>query len=222
MLLLIFTNQPAPPAPGYVNAGVVIGDIWPPLNANGPADAVFWTQEQMFEWFNECAKRLAGSGGVFVVRDTSLTALLATPTYDLPDTHQATIQADLDGKVLKPRNVQELEALDASWPTTTGVADSFLLDVDGVKKITLYRIPDSSAAGKTIGLVMRALPDEVTAAAGFLAAPPFLAEYFTFSLLAEARSPATETRAQMPEISAWCKQQADMMVAAIRGYLGGQ
>ncbi len=221
MLLLLFTNQPAPASPGYVNAAVVIGDIWPPLNATGAADAVFWTQGQMYEWFNESAKRLAGSAGVFVVRDTSLTALLNTATYNLPASHDATIQCDLDGAVLYPRNVQETEALDAAWPTTTGEVEAFLQDVEGTKKITLYRVPDSSAAGKTIGLVMRELPDDVTAAAGFLAAPPFLAEYFTFSLLAEARSPATETRAQMPEVAAWCKGQADMMLQAIRGYLGG-
>lgn len=221
MLLLLFTNQPAPPSPGYVNAGVVIGNIWPPLNATGPADAVFWTQEQMYEWFNESAKRLAGSGGIFVVRDTSLTALLNTPTYDLPDAHQATIQADLDGATLYARTVQEIEALDSTWPTTTGAPEAFLLDVEGVKKITLYRMPDAGSDGKTIGLIMRSLPPEVSAAAGFLAAPPFLAEYFTFSLLAEARSPATETRAQMPEISQWAKGQADMMVSAMRGMLGG-
>lgn len=221
MLLLIFTNQPAPPSPGYVNAGVVIGDLWPPLNAAGPADAVFWTEEQLYEWFNESAKRLAVSGAVFVVRDTSLTSANGVPTYNLPSSHQATIQADLDGVVLKPRNVQELEALDSTWPTTTGAPVAFLQDVEGIKKITLYRLPDSSSAGKTIGLVMRALPAEVTAAAGFLEAPPALSEFFTFSILSEARSGAVETRAQMPEISAWLKGLADTMLAAARSYTGG-
>lgn len=221
MLLLLFTNQPAPAQPGYVNAQVVIANIWPPLNARGPDDAVFWTQEQMYEWFNESAKRLCNSGGVFVVRDTSLSALLSTPTYDLPASHQATIQADLAGAVLKPRTVQETEALDATWPTTTGAPVAFLQDVEGLKKITLYPLPDSGAAGSAIGLVMRALPTDVTLAAGMLAGPAFLAEYFTFSLLAEARSPAVETRAQMPEVSAWCKQQADMIVQAIQQYTGG-
>lgn len=219
MLLLIFTNQPAPPSPGYVNAGVVIGDLWPPLNAAGAADAVFWTEEQMYEWFNEAGKRLAGSGGVFVVRDTSLTSALATASYDLPDAHQGTLQADLAGNVLKPATVQELEALDSAWPTTAGVPDAFLEDAEGVKTITLYAQPNAGNAGRTIGLVMRANPDDVSVSDGFLAAPPFLAEFFTFSILAEAR--AAETRAQMPEISAWLKAQAGMMVQAIQGYLGG-
>ncbi len=218
MIPLIIPSSPSAPSAGFVNAGTVIGNIWPPLNARGPADAVFWTQEQMLEWFNESAKRLSGAGNVFVVRDTSLTAVLDTATYDLPAQHQATIQADLAGQVLKPRTVQETEALDATWPVTTGDPEAFLLDVEGVKKLTLYPIPNAAAQGKTIGLVMRELPDEVT---DFLAAPSFLAEYFTFSLLAEARSPVVETRAQMPEISAWCKQQADMMLQAIQSYTGG-
>lgn len=220
-MLLLLINQPAPAQAGFVNASAVIGSIWPPLNASGPADAVFWTQEQMIEWFNESARRLAGSGGVFVVRDTSLVALLGTPTYNLPDAHVATIQADLAGTVLKPRTVQEIEALDATWPTTAGAPDAFLLDVEGTKTITLYKLPDAANAGKTIGLVMRELPAEISAAGGMLAAPPFLAEYFTFSLLSEARSGATETRAQMPEISGWLKGLADMMVQAVQQYTGG-
>ncbi len=222
MLLLLFAPQPIPPSPGYVNANVVIGNLWPPLNANGPDDAVFWTQEQMIEWFNEAGKRLSGSGGVFVVRDTSLTSVLSTASYVLPDAHQATIQADLDGKVLKPRTVQEVEALDATWPTTAGAPDAFLLDVEGTKTITLYAVPDSPSAGKTIGLVMRSLPPDVTQGNAFLAAPAFLAEFFTFSLLSEARSPSVETRAQMPEVSAWLKDLADMMIQAIQAYTGGQ
>lgn len=219
MLLLLFTNQPATPSAGYVNSSEVIGNLWPPLNASGPQDAVFWTQGQMIEWFNEAGRRLSGCGGVFVVRDTSLTSVLSTGSYTLPDKHQATLQADLAGKVLKPRTVQEVEALDATWPSTAGVPDAFLLDVEGAKTITLYAKPNSANASKAIGLVMRTLPDEVTAAAGFLAAPPFLAEFFTFSILAEARS--TETRAQMPEIAQWLKGLSDMMISAIQGYLGG-
>lgn len=220
MLLLLFTNQPAPSTPGYVNASVVIGNLWPPLNANGPADAVFWTETEMYEWFNESARRLSGCAGVFVVRDTSLTSVLATGTYALPDAHQATLQADLAGAVLRPRTVQEVEALDAAWPATSGPPVAFLLDVEGVKKLTLYPVPDAPSAAKTIGLIMRSLPNDVSSSSGFLlSVPAGLAEYFTFSILAEAR--AKETQAQMPEISQWLKGLAGMMEQAIQGYLGG-
>ncbi len=219
MLLLIFTNQPAPAIAGFVNASTVINDIWPPLNARSEADAVFWTAAQMYEWFSEAAKRLASECGIFVVRDTSITVATGTATYNLPPEHEKTIQCDLAGAVLYPRSVQEIEALDSGWPATTGAVEAFLHDVEGVEKITLYRKPLVGDNGKAIGLVMRVIPDDVTPVLALLEASPFLSEYFTFSLLAEARS--IETRAQMPEIAKWLRGLADMMRDAIRGYMGG-
>src|SRR5665213_1559134 len=175
MLLLFF-----PSGPGNINASHVIKEIWPPLNANSAADAVFWTESEMYEWFNEASRRLSGVGGVFVVRDTSLTSALYTRSYTLPANHQATIQADLAGAVLRPRNIQEVEALDADWPNTAGVPEAFLLDdAGGVTAITLYPQPNVDAATKTIGLVMRSVPADVSATAGLLAAPACLSDYFT-------------------------------------------
>lgn len=217
MLLLFFSG--APQSGGYVNASTVVSDIWPPLNAASAADAVFWTETEMYEWFNEAARRLAGKCGAFVVRDTSLVSSVGIPSYTLPANHSATIQADLGGQVLRPRNVQELEALDASWPTTDGPPEAFLLDdAQGVFVLTLYPAPDVASSGLPIGLAMRAIPPDVSAAGGFLAASRALRGYFTFYMLGEAR--AKEGRAQMPEISQWFRQLCGQYEQAICAYLG--
>ena len=220
MLLLFFSGSLGPaPSAGYVNASVLVQNIWPPLNAVSAADAVFWSEAEIFEWFNEAGRKLAGSGGAFVQRDTSLSSSSGIATYVLPAAHQATIQADLAGLVLRPRNVQELEALDEAWPITSGAPVAFLLDdAGGVTAITLSPLPDTLTGTKTIGLVMRAAPSSVTAAMGFLVAPQAFSEYFTFYILGEAR--AKETRAQMPEISAWFRQLCGQLEQAINVYMG--
>lgn len=220
MLLLFFGTQGTPPAAGYVNASVVVQNIWPPLNAVSAADAVFWTEGEIYEWFNEAGRRLSGAAGVSVVRDTSLSSSLSVRSYTLPASHDKTIQADLAGQVLKPRTVQEAEALDEAWLSTSGAPVAFLLDdAGGMTEITLSPQPDAGAAGKAIGLVMRSTFPDASAASGFLVASPALSEYFTFYILAEAR--AKETRAQMPEIAAWFRQLCGQFEKATQAYLGG-
>jgi hypothetical protein len=219
MLLLYFQTQAAPAAAGYINAATLVSNIWPPLNAVSAADAVFWSEEEIYNWFNEAAKRLSRSGGAFVVRDTTLTSALSTALYALPAAHQVTIQCDLAGLVLRPRTVQEIEALDAAWPNTSGPPIAFLLDVQGVKTLALYPQADVANAGKAIGLVMRTAPDDVTAPGGFLLfVSPALSEFFTFYILREARS--KETRAQMPEIAQWFGQLCGQLEQVVQGYMG--
>jgi hypothetical protein len=219
MLLLFFNGGAAFASAGNINASVLIGNLWPPLNAVSEADAVFWSEAELYEWFNTAGRKLAGAGAVFVVRDTSLSSSVGVGSYSLPAAHNATIQADLAGKVLRSRTTQEVEALDADWVNTTGVPVAFLEDVEGVKKITLFPTPNLASDALAIDLLMRAIPAEVTAAAGFLVAPPALAEYFSFSIIAEAR--AKEGRAQMPEITAWLKSICSQYEQAVQGYLGG-
>lgn len=220
MLLLFFSNGPAAASLGNVNSATLINNLWPPLNAASEVDAVFWTESELREWFNEAGRRLAGMAGVFVSRDTSLSSSVGVSSYGLPSAHQATIQADLAGAVLRPRTVHEVEALDATWPTTAGEPAAFLEDVEGVKKITLYPLPNLAADALAINLLIRSIPSEVTVASGYLAVSPALAEYFTFQILAEAR--AKEGRAQMPEISAWLHGIANDYVEVCRNYLGGK
>lgn len=219
MLLLFFGTQGTQPAAGVINASVLVQDLWPPLNAISAADAVFWTEGEMYQWFNEAGRRLSGRVGVYVVHDTSLSSLSTVRVYALPAAHNGTIQADLAGLVLKPRTVQEEEALDAAWLTTSGAPVAFLQDdAGGVTEISLAPAPDVASAGQTIGLLMRSSLADVSAVGGFLIASPALSEYFTFYVLGEAR--AKEGRAQMPEISAWFRALCGQLEKVVSGYLG--
>ena len=112
--------------------------------------------------------------------------------------------------MLRARNVQEIEALDSAWPTATPAQPkAFLLDIEGLLKLTLYPAPSVTYNALPIGLVMAEQPAAVTKIAAILAAPPILREYFTFSALAEAR--AKESNASMDETAQWFRGIVDLI-----------
>ncbi len=196
----------------------MLGDLWPPLNANGAADAVYWTEDEMYKWFDEGAKRLAADCGVFVRYDVTLAAATGTAAYSLPADHVSTLQADLDGTALNPRNVQQLEALDAAWPTAAGTPNAFVQDTRGVAQLTLYPKPQLADNGKAIGITEHGKPADITVTSAILAAPVPIKEYFRFYALGEAR--AKETKAQMQETAQWFKGLAGMLEKTMIGYYG--
>ena len=219
MLLLLFSNQPAPASAEYINLAQLVTDLWPPLNASGPADAVFWTEAELYQWLDDALDNLSLGHPVFVVYDKSLAAVNGQAIYTQPTTPEfiATLQADLAGKVLRARNVQQLEALDDNWLTSAGSPEAFVLDTQGLTQLRLYKIPGASDDGHAIGQVMQIDPAEIVGGA-LLGAPRCLQEYLTFYALGEAR--AKETRAQMPETAAWFRGLVGMMDKAIAGYWG--
>lgn len=220
LLLLLTPAQPVPTPAAYVNFALAANELWPPLNAAGPADAVFWTETDLYDWFNQAAKQLAIRGRVFTRYDhTSIVIATGTAAYVIPDDQINTVQADMNGLVLRPRNVQQLEALDNDWPSTTGAPNSFAQDTQGMRQLTLYPKPTVGSNGKIVGLAIEVFPDDLTSAAAILALPQCLREYFTFFALGEARL-TKETRAQMPEIAKWCKSVVSMLDGVVAEYWG--
>ena len=210
MLLLFVAPQPAPANPGFINTALAVGDLWAPLNARGPADAIFWTEAELYQWIDEGVQRFARKHGSFVVYDTSVSTTTGAANYALPTSHIRTYQADLANKILRARNVQEAQALDAGW--VDAAADepkAFLLDTAGLKQLTLQPPPSGLFNALTIGLTMAQLPATVSAAAAILAAPPVLRDYFTFYALAEARR--KQSNASMDEVAKWLLSIVDMI-----------
>lgn len=219
MLLLFVAPQPAIPQAGYINMAQVVSDMWPPLNARSEADAIFWTQAELFTWIDEAMQRLARKVGVFVDYDETLTTTVNTAAYPLPASHIRTIQADVNGKVLRARNVQELEALDSAWPTATSAEPkAFVLDTRGLLELQLYPAPSVPFQSLPIGLSMIKLPASITLANAILSAPPVLQDYFTFSALAGARG--KESNASMDEVAAWLRSINDLVVQAAEAIWG--
>ena len=220
MLLLFVITQAAQGAASYINLSQLAGELWAPLNATNAADAVFWGNTDLYNYFDEGAKALARRCGVFTEYDESLTAVQSQGSYALPSKHIATIQVDINRqKVLRPRSVQNLEALDDDWQTTEDAPVSFVQNSAGVQTILLYPRPDAVTDGKTIGIVEHVYPADISPTNGILAAPTCVVEYFRFYALGEAR--AKETKAQMQETAQWFKGLAGMMQTVMSNYWGG-
>lgn len=220
MLLLIFAPQPAAPSAEYVNFAAVLGDLYPRLNATSQADAVYWTDAEIYQWFDEATQRLARSAGVFVTRDTSITVTTGDGSYDLPADQISTIQMDLAGVVLRPRTVEELEALDADWVATMGPPSpsAFVQNVLGLGVVAIYPAPGSADNGNTLGMVIHVAPATVSASNALLLCPSVLQDYFGFYALAEAR--AKESKGAMPEVADWLRSVTGLYEQAIEGYWG--
>lgn len=204
-----------------VDCSQAILDVMPALNAGqGAFDLLFWTTDELYRWMDEAAQRLARTAGVFVVRDTSLVTVQGVATANLPANQVSTIQVDLAGKVLRPRTIHELEALDSGWTTAAQAPpNSFVQEGQGVNTITIYPPPDAANSGKRVGIVMHVTPPTITAGLPVLqSAPTAVREYFTLYALGEAR--AAETKAAMPEVAGWLRQLTGMMEQVIEGYWG--
>lgn len=219
MLLLFVAPQPAIAQAGYINMAQVVSDMWAPLNARSEADAIFWTQAELFTWIDEAMQLLARKVGAFIDYDQSLTTAANTGDYPLPASHIRTVQADVNGTVLRARNVQELEALDSAWPAAASdQPEAFVLDTQGLVRLTLYPSPSVAFESLPIGLAMIKLPATISLANAILSAPPVLQDYFTFAALAGARS--KESNASMDEVAAWLRSITDLVVQAAEGIWG--
>lgn len=220
MVVLLFSPAPGAPSAEYVNFAQVLGDLYPRLNATSQTDAVYWNDAEIYQWFDEATQRLARSAGVFVARDTSISVVNSQGAYDLPSDQISTIQADLAGVVLRPRTVEELEALDADWPAAIGPPSpsAFVQNVLGVGVVALYPAPGAADSGNTLALVIHVAPATVSASNTLLSAPSVLQDYFGFYALAEAR--AKESRGAMPEVADWLRSVTALYEQAIEGYWG--
>lgn len=223
MPLLAFSGQ-IPPGPQNINFAVTFPrDLFPQLNAGGPADLVYWDPNvELFGFVDEAAQRLARRCGIFVTRDTSNSGITGFGAYPLPALHVSTIQVDLNGQVLKPLSTPEAEALDASWQTTAASLANpparFLEDTTGLYNIFIYPLVDAARNGKPVGIVMHSQPPTISNANQMIEAPQVLAEYFTFYALREARK--KETKAAMPEVAQFLDGVIGMLEAVAIGYWG--
>jgi hypothetical protein len=209
-------------APLGVNMATVLPEFLPGLQAGDFSQLYFWTQEELYQWVDDAAKRLARETGCFVERDAATPLVVGTATYNLPARHLSAIHVTAGGRALSETTVNELEAGDDAWPTrAAGSADPLpdrFLTALGLDAVTLYPIPDTGASG-AIGVVFHRFPTTVTSSAAVIRMPAGLREYAAFWLMAEARG--KEGKAAMPEVSAWFRRLTGLYESVAREYWGG-
>lgn len=214
MLVILFSS-------GVAALGIdfreVVSDLLPALNARTASTLNWWTEAELYEWADEAAKRLARGFRVFVKRDASQSIALADPAYDTPARHVSTIHVSIGTRALEAASVHELEAADAAWLDTAGVTGRFLLDANGQSEIRVYPTPDATVTG-ALAVIYHQYPAAVTATDYDLTAPHAIREYFTWSILSEAR--AKQGDARMPDVAAHFAGRVALMEQVIEAYWG--
>lgn len=223
-MMFFFFSPVGAAAPSGIDLRDCLEAIYPSLNAQGPGDLVWWTDEELYQWMDEAAKRLARNTGCFLVRDdTTVVVVAGTGTYTLPARHVSTAHASLSGRMLDRTNVQELEARDSAWPEAQASSSQpfpvrYCLDAGGgLASVVLHPKPNTGGGGP-LAVVMHQFPATITAGASVVALPGPLREYFTFSVLGEARS--KESKGAMYEVGAWFRELAGLVEQVAKDYYG--
>ena len=216
-MLLAFLPQ----VPGIagVDLAVVIPRLLPTLGASSQGDLTWCLVDEFYQWADEYAKRLARHCGVFVERDSTTVTSSGTATYNTParflDAIQASIYDSGTGNYsrLRPSSIGELYALDATWPTTTGVVQRYSVN-EGT--ITLYRIPQVTGA---LAVIFHQFPPTISSGGSTVAVASPVGDYFVYGMLAEARRKQGE--GAMPEMAAHFDQRVAMYEKILCAYFGG-
>ncbi len=192
-----------------IDPTALLTGLLPTLNASSFADLVFWTEADLTEWLDECAKRLARTAGIWVERSTSFTAP-GVSTYILPSGHLSVIHVSVAGVMLAPSTHAELVALSDSWQTDTGAPERWIPDAQGLETIMLHPQPQDLAV---LELIEHTAPD-----GSAIEAPAVVADCLALRVLAEARR--KEGDGALPEIAAAAEAQASLYEQAFRAYYG--
>lgn len=214
MLALLFA-PPNTPLAG-VDLAQVIGDLLPTLGASSLADLNWCMASELYQWADDSAKRLARKAGVFVERDTSISVANGVAVYPLPARHVDTIHVSIGGVRMRPASVQDLEALDSTWPSSSGIVERYSMDADGMTSITLYRIPTGAGA---MAVIFNSYPATIAAGSSLVSAASPVADYFMYAMLAEARRKQSE--GAMPEMAEHFDQRVGMYEEIFKQYFGG-
>jgi hypothetical protein len=217
VLLLIIPQGTAASGLDLANA---LGDVLYRLGFQGVADITggadqYVTVAELYQWADEGAKKLSYAAGVFVTVDTSITVASPTAVYALPGTHVFTLMAALAGVPLRITPVRELEALDATWPATSGPATRCSFDAGAVGVVTLYPLP---TVGGTLAQICQEFPATIAQGSSTLGLPTVMQDYFSYAMMAGARG--KESDAAMPEMAAHFEERMKLYEQVARELWG--
>lgn len=213
LLLLPLGGAAGPTAGTLIDLRDSLSDLYPQLLASGASDLIYWTEDELYRYFDDAAKRLARNAGVFVERNTSITTVIDTGTYNLPAKQISTIHVSFDDSALRAASVQEFEALDETWQDADYDTPARWAQI--VETIALYPPPD---AAETLAIVRHVFPAAVSPTQQMISAPVVLRDYFRYFAQAAARG--KESKGAMPEVAAWLGQLSGMYEDVARSYWG--
>ena len=200
----------------------LINNLLPRLHAGSTSTMVHWAKTELIAWGDESLKRLGRVSGSFVARSTSITLVASQAAYSLPSRHVSTIRATAAGLPLLASSTDELEMLDSAYLTTTGDAPThWYQDKGGFGKISVYPVPNATAALLTFGLLYNEWPAEVDTAEvnTTIPTPSPVADYIQTRVHAE--SVGKESDGTIPEVAAHLQDKCKFYEQIFESYWGG-
>lgn len=193
----------------------VLGELYRQLGASGSADLEFWTEDELYRYFDDASKRLARNTGCFVVRDVAISTAIGTAEYTNSSRHLSTLHVSYLTDSLNQGTVEEIEALDPDWQAAANAAPARAVQYTGLATLRLYPPPD---AVKLLPVVQHEFPLAVSASSTGVAAPVALRDYWRFWAQGEARG--KESKGAMPEVAQWMHRLTDLYEDVARSYWG--
>jgi hypothetical protein len=197
------------------SASDAISALYPKLGGTSAADITGWTDAELYAWMDEASDCFARKFGGWVERDTSRSTAAGVSSYAAPARHIGTRHVTAGGAILRASSVADLEALDPDWRTAPGPPKRWTLEAAGLANLVLYPVP---VAITPLAILFFTYPETVTSGST-LAGPTPMQDYFSYCVLAEARS--KEGQGTMPEIAARLKPLIGVYEAAFARYFGG-
>jgi hypothetical protein len=206
-----------------VNTANCVADSWHRLGFQNAAEitSTSWvTSDELFQYADDAAKRLARTTALFLTYDASIGANVGQATYALPAgfvfSESAWLNYGASTQQLRPTSAAELWALDQAWPATNGYTTRISFDAADANHAVLYPIP--AAGGATLAQIIGVVPPTITSGASTLAVPEVVQDFVTCALIAGARS--KESDSAMPEVSAHLAERMAMLEKVFQAYWG--
>jgi hypothetical protein len=198
----------------------VLAEACDALNAAAltDADLTFWTVDQLYEFADEAAERMARTAAVFVARDSGNTLATANAVYPAPERHVAVIRLTVAGVALIPSSSRELEALSDDWTNDAGTPARWIADWQGHDQVRVHPTPAAADDGKTLEILLAHYPAAITADSPTVAAPRVFGDYLAARVVAEARR--REGDGGLPEVADALDREADLYEQIARSYWG--
>lgn len=193
----------------------MIGELWPYLNAAAEADAIWFTEAELYRHADDAARRLAAETQILTERDATTSTVAGTASYAYPSSHVRTTHMSAGGFSMIPATVQEVEALDDAWQTTQAPPERYLHNL-GTEQFTLFPVPD---AVETVAIVGSMAPvSTLSSGSPTVNCHDCMREWFLLEILAAARG--REGHGAMPDMVPVARQMAGVMLQAVQAYYG--
>lgn len=128
------------------------------------SQSYLWSDASLLRKFTEAERQACNRADLIfddsTVQYTQITLISGQASYTIDPKVTKIVQVRFDGNVLAQKTPEELDSLQSTWRTDTGMLDKTVYYTIKGRKIRFNYIPDATDAGEIVYLDVYRLPDE--------------------------------------------------------------